>query len=237
MYLSRLLPSIRNAQARRDLANSYDMHRTVMRAFPSADVGGPGRVLLRVDVEQETQQAMVLVQSEKQPDWVKLATDYLAQPPKWKELVWSFQKGQRLRFRLRCNPTIKQRVDQHEQGKRMGLLREEDQVAWLARSAARAGFCVNAHRMDGVDYFALTVIPEGLTRGAIVGSGNQPDLTVSSEGTIRSRKGEQVVTHLGVRFDGLLTVTDADIFHRALACGIGPAKAFGFGLLSIAPAG
>lgn len=38
-------------------------------------------------------------------------------------------------------------------------------------------------------------------------------------------------------FDGLLEVTDAAAFRQTLACGIGPAKAFGFGLLSIAPAG
>lgn len=39
----------------------------------------------------------------------------------------------------------------------------------------------------------------------------------------------------GVRFDGVLRVTDAALFAQAVACGIGSAKAFGFGLLSIAP--
>ncbi len=40
-----------------------------------------------------------------------------------------------------------------------------------------------------------------------------------------------------VRYDGLLEVVSIDRFHNALHSGIGPAKAFGFGLLSIAPVG
>ena len=43
------------------------------------------------------------------------------------------------------------------------------------------------------------------------------------------------MTHLAVRFDGLLRVTDAGDFRETLICGIGPGKAYGFGLLSIAP--
>lgn len=34
-------------------------------------------------------------------------------------------------------------------------------------------------------------------------------------------------------FDGVLGVTDAEAFRVALREGVGPAKAFGFGLLSI----
>jgi CRISPR system Cascade subunit CasE len=39
-----------------------------------------------------------------------------------------------------------------------------------------------------------------------------------------------------VRFDGVLQITHVDQFRSAVLNGIGPAKAFGFGLLSIAPA-
>lgn len=37
-----------------------------------------------------------------------------------------------------------------------------------------------------------------------------------------------------VRFDGILTVTDQALFRTTLEKGIGSAKGFGFGLLSIA---
>lgn len=36
-------------------------------------------------------------------------------------------------------------------------------------------------------------------------------------------------------FDGTLEVLDVDSFRRALCCGIGRAKAFGCGLMTIAP--
>ena len=39
----------------------------------------------------------------------------------------------------------------------------------------------------------------------------------------------------GVRFDGVLQVTDVGALVEAVRGGIGPAKAFGFGLLSLAP--
>jgi CRISPR-associated protein Cas6/Cse3/CasE subtype I-E len=38
-----------------------------------------------------------------------------------------------------------------------------------------------------------------------------------------------------VRFDGILQVTNAELFLQTLRAGIGPAKGFGFGLLSVAP--
>jgi CRISPR system Cascade subunit CasE len=41
--------------------------------------------------------------------------------------------------------------------------------------------------------------------------------------------------HSAVEFQGVLTVTDPRQFHDAFLRGIGPAKAFGFGLLVIAP--
>ena len=43
------------------------------------------------------------------------------------------------------------------------------------------------------------------------------------------------VAHFGVCFDGMLIVTDADAMTAAVRDGIGAAKAFGFGLLSLAP--
>ena len=41
------------------------------------------------------------------------------------------------------------------------------------------------------------------------------------------------VTFAGALFEGVLEVRDAGAFRSALETGIGPAKAFGFGLLSL----
>jgi CRISPR system Cascade subunit CasE len=43
------------------------------------------------------------------------------------------------------------------------------------------------------------------------------------------------MTFGSVLFEGVLQVTDPDGFRETLATGIGSGKAYGFGLLSIAP--
>ncbi|RMF67773.1 MAG: type I-E CRISPR-associated protein Cas6/Cse3/CasE [Calditrichaeota bacterium] len=42
-------------------------------------------------------------------------------------------------------------------------------------------------------------------------------------------------THVAVDFRGHLRVTDREAFRNAFTKGIGPAKAFGFGLLMLQP--
>ncbi|MEW6230192.1 MAG: type I-E CRISPR-associated protein Cas6/Cse3/CasE, partial [Bacillota bacterium] len=45
------------------------------------------------------------------------------------------------------------------------------------------------------------------------------------------------LTFAAVEFEGHLTVLDPERFRETLRRGVGPGKAYGFGLLSIAPAG
>src|SRR5436309_1563961 len=101
------MPNIRSRQARRDLAQPYEMHRTLLRAFPGQVAGGPGRVLFRVDADHESGAATVLIQSAKQPDWSALTVDWLVRPFEQKPFEPVFAAGQRLVFRLRANPTKK----------------------------------------------------------------------------------------------------------------------------------
>lgn len=49
----------------------------------------------------------------------------------------------------------------------------------------------------------------------------------------KGNDGGRPVTILSVTFEGLLTVTDADLFRQALAQGIGREKAYGMGLLTV----
>jgi len=48
-------------------------------------------------------------------------------------------------------------------------------------------------------------------------------------------KNGQTGLHSAVEFQGVLAVTDPARFHETFTRGVGPAKAFGFGLLVIAP--
>ncbi|MBU3059128.1 type I-E CRISPR-associated protein Cas6/Cse3/CasE [Pseudomonas indica] len=58
---------------------------------------------------------------------------------------------------------------------------------------------------------------------------------VTSSDLLSSRKGEGRIQIQRVCFEGALRVEQEEDFSRALVAGIGPAKAFGCGLLSVAP--
>jgi CRISPR system Cascade subunit CasE len=203
VFLSRLLLDPRSRQARREAAEPYELHRTLMRAFGArADAG---RVLFWLDAPRDGGPLVLLVQSEAAPDWAAHAAlpGYLAGPPEVKPYAPAFAAGQRLRFRLRANPTVKR------EGKRLGLLTEEAQLGWLRRKGEAGGFRV----------LGAVPVEEGLLGG-------------------RKDDGERrhTLTHLAVRYDGVLAVADPARLLEAVRAGVGSGKAFGFGLLSLARA-
>lgn len=210
MYLSRLILNPRDRRVRSEVASPYEMHRTLMRAFPENVQAQEERVLFRLDADRRSGGLTLLVQSLDEPNWRWLnepeMRGYLlsvAEPnPQVKLFDPQFTVGQMLVFRLRANPTVKR------EGKRFGLVREEDQRAWLARKAEQSGFRV----------LSVRVSPEGWVRGMI-----------------HREEADHPLTLLSVRFDGLLQVSDPDKLSAALRRGIGSGKGFGFGLLSLAP--
>lgn len=207
MYLTKLMLNPRCRRVRADLASPYEMHRTLLRAFPDRDAGGPGRVLYRVEPTRDGAPPLVLVQSEKKPDWGHLTgvpeLAAYATSVQEKRFEPAFQPGQKLRFRLRANPTVKR------DGKRYGLHTDEQHDAWLRRKAGAGGFRVLSYR--------------------IIGNETVSD-RVKNNGGARRR-----ATFTSTWFEGVLEVADPGALLIALSSGIGVAKGFGFGLLSVAP--
>jgi CRISPR system Cascade subunit CasE len=174
----------------------------------------------------------IVVQSAIEPDWEYAfhnAPEFLAAKPKVQPFNPSFAPGQRLRFRLRANPTkkvgtaskVNRLAGQKDPGQRLALLREEDQLAWLLAKGAAGGFRIpGAWRETAsgqrVPNFRVETAPEGWVRCG--------------------KDGHRDGRFLAVRFDGLLEVDDPERFQQTVAAGIGSAKGFGFGLLSLAPA-
>ncbi len=221
MYLTRLILNPRARRVQREISNPYELHRTLMAAFPH-DLPAGERILFRVDTDPRTGVPTLLVQSHTQPDWSDLAERerYLLPETYWppeiftnpavKAFELNFMPGQALTFRLRANPTVKHSEPGERQGRRDPLYREEEQRAWLERKGERNGFRL----------LRLTVIQEG------------------DQFSWKPRQGDtkRKLTHFAVRFDGLLKVTDPEALWEGVQSGIGPAKSFGFGLLSLAPA-
>ena len=234
IYLSRLRFDPRNPAAAVNLSRPYELHRTLLRAFPSAQKGGPGRVLFRAEPmpRARAMDAVVIVQSEIEPDWLQAGSqlrDLLGSAPESRILPTIFGIETVLRFRLRANPTVRRARlpdgtrDERRQRPRHALYNLEDQVGWLVRQGAAHGFgLVESGATDWFDTNAPCA---------------RYDLMVRDEGTVLTRKKTEngVTRHHSVLYEGRLRVTDSSAFDRGLCSGIGPAKAFGFGLLSIAP--
>ena len=216
MYLSYLMLNPRNKRAQRELAQPYELHRSVLSAFPET-LPPSERVLFRVDTPRTSGSPAVLVQSQTEPDWrwADEVPGYLLCPAQCKPIELALHPGQILSFRLRANPTVKKKSHQDHRevptnGVRLGLVREEDQRAWLDRKGELHGFRV----------MRAMVMPEAM------------------QTALQPRQGEALrrLTHVAVRYEGLLQVTDADLLQETMRGGIGSAKAFGFGLLSLGPA-
>lgn len=255
MHLSTLLIDIgadpdRPRPGRLWLRNLYHVHQRLCMAFPSVqrksvdadfllpyhvDDFGSGHVkverdqgsgfLYRIDTAGGGR-AIVLVQSAIQPDWEYAfhnAGHLLAALPESKTVDPHFETGARLQFRLQANPTKK--IGTPTKAERLGVTKElwKDQSArhgrrvpvrpdesldWLVRRAESGGFAVDEERT-------------GFVLGYVSMS--------------KKRDGHECKRLRSARFDGVLRVTDADAFRQTIIRGIGPGKAFGFGLLSVAP--
>jgi len=227
MYLSRLTLNPHTRRVQRELANPYELHRTLLRAFPEHLPEGE-RVLFRVEVDERSGVPRVLLQSHTRPDWAWLgdpgARDYLLGAPESKPFELTFAPGQTLAFRLRANPTTKRWLpkDKNDPASdkkpmRVGIYDEEKQRDWLARKGQAGGF--------------------GLLRVAIAKEGNAcgwQAVEKTTEGEGRRPKARQLTLH-AVRFDGLLQVTDPTKLWETVRQGVGSGKGLGFGLLSLAP--
>lgn len=241
MYLSRLILNPRDRRVRHDLADCQELHRTVLSAFPQVGVSGQGAraafgVLHRLDADSRFGRPVLLVQSQERPDWSRLSPGYLAdargvENPACKavnEQYGRLTEGSVLAFRLLANPT--KRLNESQPGSRLGkgkraeLRGEEAWQQWLGRKAEQGGFRVLAVR-------ANPAVPDAQAtdRDKVTGRRASPE----AEGRER---GGGTLTFGAVLFQGRLQVIDAAAFRETLGRGVGSGKAYGFGLLSVAPA-
>jgi len=208
MFLSKLVLDPAHPQARRDLGNAYEMHRTLSRVYADSPESPPGRFLWRLEHNGDRLAddcATVLVQSATSGRWQCLQElpGYVRAlyPDKAVAVGQLLQPGRSYVFRLSCNPTVTR------DGKRYGLLREDEQLAWLARQGRQHGFSPLHARIGR-----------------------------SERVSHRQGRGGQRITLQVVQFDGLLRAEAPVQLGQALVSGIGHAKALGLGMLSIAPA-
>jgi len=247
-----LLPyDFKDFPEQRHLADPFDYlsekPRTELDSDLLADVHTPRSAgtgfLFRVD-PLPGGRAVILVLSHRKPDWRYAFglipgqinsrpkspignAGYLlaAMPDEPRPLKVALNLGERFRFRLTANPTKKkgtilktERLAMNERGtkdpKRHGCrvpVRPEEYEHWLVSRSDTHGFRLVEPLKDTLHIEAGYVYVNK---------------------TLDSGKGQRLRS---LSYDGLLEICDPTRCREALQSGIGPAKAFGFGLLSIAP--
>jgi CRISPR system Cascade subunit CasE len=230
-YVSQLVLNPQNAAAQRDLADCHALHCTILKAFPHSQNAGARerfKVLYRVENDSGDDGTLMLVQSECRPDWSELPPAYLAalnsefENPACKSLDSAYDRlrsGLILQFRLRANPTRKicTKSGPHGEkrnGKRVRLRTDDELLSWLKHKGDVGGFeLVNVRSNPDVPNTRIAL--EAQSRG--------------------KRSATGTLTFDAVLFEGELRITDRIHFRETLKSGVGSGKAYGFGLLSVAP--
>ena len=185
--------------------NPYEIHRALWRTFPE-DVNAGRDFIFRVE-KSGRQQVELLMQSMRQPVSQIPNAGLLATRDYPLKLV----EGQRLRFLLIANPvkTINdERGRKNAKGEvkkcRVPLIDESEQRLWMER------------KLDVSARLEALIITNRLPL------------------YFRKSKSNMAGKIQPVSFQGILQIENPTILKEMIVNGIGPAKAFGYGLLSLA---
>lgn len=245
LYLSRIALNPLFGPAIKLAANPYQLHRSLVQTVPitpsNAKPAVPeqprtGDILFRVDATPDG--PVILMQSAVAPNWDRFerAPRALRCEPQTKEFSPEFRLGQRLGFRLLCQPSMRKSLPAtlREDGKRLRGPRlacrtDEERLAWLKRRSDRHGFQIET---VGITHHKwANSKPLQARDGKVI---EEPE--EARKRAFRAGRDEKTAQLGATRFDGVLIVRDPAALAEAVARGIGPGKAFGFGLLSLAPA-
>ncbi|MBM7167484.1 type I-E CRISPR-associated protein Cas6/Cse3/CasE [Streptomyces sp. G44] len=253
MYLTRFRVNTARPGARRLLSSPQSLHAAVMASFPyllptnATGTGDGPRVLWRLD-HNATAEVFLYLVSPQQPDLTHLVEQagwpaaHSPDTPGWQSRPYTpflnrLTAGSIWQFRLTANPVHHIRRKDGERTKRTAHLTPVHQQAWLLdpKRQEHAGF----HIMEKAHEQRL--LPGGSTHHDHPHHGDRYELTVRDERALSFAKsrGDRSPAHrvkvVTVTFDGRLEVTDADALRRTLTRGLGKAKAYGCGLMTLAP--
>ncbi|MFE5595468.1 type I-E CRISPR-associated protein Cas6/Cse3/CasE [Streptomyces sp. NPDC056549] len=248
-HLSKIRINPRRRDAIRLLGNPQAMHAAVLAGITEQPV--TERVLWRLETA-DRHQPHLLVLTHSKPDWF-----HLVEQAGWPQgdgehalvrdyspLLDRIALGREFAFRLTANPVQTTRhpekltasqaerasqtvngpsgEERPARGYRLAHRTAAHQLGWLLAKTPRLGFEIPAVRTNRAPH-----------------SDEPPaaDVLLTARDQLRFRKGRsdrQVILSTAT-FEGRLRVTDPTALRAALLEGIGPAKSYGCGLLTLAP--
>lgn len=218
MFLTHMPLNPRRRSTRDLIASPQRLHAAVLSAFPPG-ASERGRILWRLD-QPERHRLDLYVVSLTAPSLEAMA-DEAGWPtaPEWRTADYrrfldGLETGQRWVFRLRANPIRNERPPEGGRGKRVPILRVEGQIGWLNSRAEGLGFTLAAGE-HGPNVRVLERDMAGFDRGR---GGSRARVTLSM-----------------AAYEGVLEVQDPGRLRATLVDGIGSAKGYGCGLMTLAP--
>ncbi|MEW1685453.1 type I-E CRISPR-associated protein Cas6/Cse3/CasE [Streptomyces sp. NPDC093594] len=250
-YLSKIALNPRRRTAVALLSSPHRLHAAILSGLAVQPV--TERVLWRLD-SNTPHRADILVLTESRPFWAHLVDDagwpgadggapLIAD---YTPLLERLARGREFAFRLTANPVqnvprpsqpseqqaarLKKGADDgsRQRGFRVAHRTAAQQLEWLLKRCERHGFSIP-------EATATPCAPGLQTKGQNLSAG--PAVTIVSRDILRFRKNPDGprVTLSTATFEGRLRVTDPDTLRACLLSGIGPAKGYGQGLLTLAP--
>ncbi len=209
LYLTKLEPNLKLKSVRENLSDMNKLHKTLMSAFPNLD--GQGRLktnlLFRIEPAGE-----IISQSTMKPDWSNLSGSYAVFEKIIDLELLSLVQGVILNFRLTANPVWRRPGSKNPIPLRDEYSQEFVTKHKLDKSPPTVSDWIKRKRSDDLGFEVITC------------STTFPN--------IQNKKFK-----IGYcMFDGQLRITNKQSFVKTLKEGIGREKAYGCGLLSIAPA-
>jgi len=207
MWLTRITPDLRRRDVHDDLDDTVKMHRRVM-TLAEDNLG-----------DQARHQAGILYRIETTPAGVHLLVQTRGEP-----LIGRLPDGYgtcetedlRVRFESLSTGTHVRYTIAANATKRLAGVRGE-----------KAGKLTTLTGADAEEWWRQRAAANGLDVDTV---------TAARQESARSGDRNRPIKHTVTRFDGTATVTDPDLLRIALEEGIGRAKAYGCGLLSLDPA-
>ena len=211
MFLSRIILDMGNRETMRAMAAPKLFHGAIERCCAYDE----SRKLWRIDRKGDTYCLLVL--TEKQPDFTGVHAQFGKKEDDipWETKVYDpflsrLQEGQVWRFRLKANPvhSSKEGLEETSRGKIYAHVTPDQQKMWLAQCSSRYGFLLNEQGFDVVQSQWVNFTKHGV-------------------------KNRNVSLHTAT-YEGRLVIKDLECFKNTLICGLGRAKAYGCGLLTLA---
>mgnify|MGYP001233290237 CR=1 FL=1 len=228
MYLSRIRLNPTRIKTRQLLGSPQITHALVEGSRPPGAVDGDGRVLWRIDANGPDIE--LYVSSPWRPDFTGVVeqagwpTAATWDTREYGAFLASLQAGQRWSFRVTANPTRVVSRGEGLRGKVVPHRTASHQIEWFGARAGGWGFDIASNSLGEAELVLVG-------RGSRAFPRRSGQLTDDGEG--RPRGSRVAITQ--VTLIGALKVVDPDALRTALISGMGRARGYGCGLMTLAP--